>query len=159
MNSDHLSSPEVKAAAAELMSTGRPVKETGPNPRVGSYLLSWLAVIAGIAVLIACGYMFYLFAENDLGVKLLASTFILCFGGGALAYGPLFIMAKLIRNGRKTPTKRQAIWVLALAFPWLLAGGVLMTYPNIMRYLGVCTVLLSGILCVWAIRHFASIKA
>lgn len=159
MSSDHVTSPEVKAAADALMSSARPAIDTKPNPQVGSFLLSWLAIMAGIAVLIACAYMFYLFAENDLGAKLLASSFVLCFGAGALAYGPLFIMAKLIRNARKAPTKRQAVWVLALALPWMLAGAVLITYPNIMRYLGLSAILLSALLSIWAVRHFAAIKA
>ena len=158
MSSDNVTSPEVKRAADALMSpvnkTGaRPTKDSGPKPRVGSFLLSWLAVITGAACVIASGYMFYRFAENDFGVAVLLSAFALCFGVGALAYGPLFIMARLISNGRKNPTKRQALWVLAFSIPWLIAGEILITYPNSMRYLGIFAIGLSVLFILWAIRH------
>jgi len=123
-------------------------------PRVGSFLLSWTATIAGILGLIASGYMFYGFAENDTGAAVLLSAFLLCFGAGALAYGPLFIIAKLIRTGRVYPRKSQAFWVLALALPWALAGSVLLTFSNNMRYLGGAALLLSLAFSLWAVRHF-----
>jgi len=123
-------------------------------PRVWSLILSWLAVLAGVCVLIASGYMFYGFAENDTGAEVLLSAFLLCFGAGALAYGPLFIIAKLIRRARLYPRRSQAFWVLALAVPWLCAGGVLLTFSNNMRYLGIAAVTLSVVFIVWALRHF-----
>lgn len=157
MSSENATSPDVKAAADALMSPARPIKQKEPSARVGSFLLSWLAVIAGIAVLAGSGYMFYLFAENDFGVKVLLSAFALCFGAGSLAFGPLFIIARLIRNGRKMPTKRQAVWVLALSVPWLLAGGILVTYPNAMRFAGLLAVVLSALFILWAFRHLSHI--
>jgi len=158
MNSENVSSHEVKAAAAELMSAVAPAKNTGPKPRVGSFLLSWLAIIAGLAVLAGSAYMFYLFAENDWGVKVLLSAFALCFGAGSLAFGPLFIIGRLIGQGRKNPLKRQAFWVLALSVPWMIAGGVLITYPNAMRYAGLLAVSLSALFALWSIRHLSHIR-
>lgn len=158
MSSENATPPEVKAAADELMSSVRPAKTKAPKPRVGSFLLSWLAIIAGLAVLAGSGYMFYLFAENDWGVKVLLSAFALCFGAGSLAFGPLFIIARLIGQGRKNPAQKQAIWVLALSVPWLIAGGVLITYPNAMRYAGILALALSALFILWALRHFSHIR-
>lgn len=133
-------------------------KAVQDNPRVGSFLLSWLARFAGLMMLALSGYMFYRFAENDWGMKVLASAFALCFGAGSLAYGPLFIMGGLMARSRKTPTKRQAVWVLALSLPWLCAGGVLLTYSNMMRYAGIVAIGLSLLFTFWAFRHLARFR-
>jgi len=129
----------------------RPVRTV----RLGSYLLAWVAILAGAALLGLSAYMFYRFAENDTGFWVLVSAFTLCFGAGALAYGPLFIIAKLIRTGRTSPRRAQGGWVLALALPWLFAGGVLATFPNNMRYFGGAAIILSGLIIVWSLRHFS----
>lgn len=131
---------------------------TGSAPaaaRLGSYILSWAAVLAGVIMIALSAYMFYRFAENDTGLWVLVSAFVLCFGAGALAYGPLFIIAKLIRSGRVKPRRSQGGWVLALALPWLFAGGVLMTFPNNMRYLGGAAFIISLIFIIWSWRHFS----
>ena len=125
---------------------------------IGSFLLSWVARLGAVAVLIGSGYMFYKFAENDLEVNVLLWAFAFCFGAGALAYGPLFIIAGLLKRSRKTPTKRQAVWVLALSLPWCVAGAILMTYPNVMRYLGASAVGFSGLFAVWSIVHWRRIR-
>ncbi len=122
-------------------------------PRVGTWLLSWTAVLAGVLAVGLSAYMFYRFAENDTGVIVLLSAFILCFGGGALAYGPLFIMARLMRRAWIYPQKSQALWVLALAGPWVIAGGIMLTFSNILRYAGIVAIGLSLVFCVWALRH------
>ena len=158
MNSENLSASEVKAAAAELMSAVAPAKDTRAKPRVGSFLLSWLAIIAGLAVLAGAAYMFYLFAENDFEAKVLLSAFALCFGAGSLAFGPLFIIGRLIGQGRKNPLKRQAFWVLALSVPWMIAGAILITYPNMMRYAGLLAVGLSALFTLWALRHLSHMR-
>jgi hypothetical protein len=135
----------------------RPSVPIDPDARpahVGSFLLSWTAGLAGVAVLIASGYMFYGFAENDTGAAVLLSAFILCFGAGALAYGPLFIIAKLIGRARLYPRRSRALWVLALALPWLAAGAVLLTFSNNMRYVGGAAAGLSLLFILWALRHF-----
>ncbi|MEP6343864.1 MAG: hypothetical protein ABJ275_11175 [Maricaulaceae bacterium] len=125
---------------------------------LGSFILSWLARLAAVAVLIGSGYMFYRFAENDFGTKVLLWAFALCFGAGALAYGPLFIIAGLLKRSRKKPTKRQAVWVLALSLPWCVAGGILITYPNAMRYLGLASVGFSGLFALWSVFHWQRIR-
>jgi len=157
MNSEIPSSPEVKAAVTELMFEAKPVTARS-NARVGSFLLSWLAIFVGVACVIISGYMFYRFAENDVGFKVLLSAFALCFGVGALAYIPLFLIAKLIRAGRMRPAKGQVFWTLALSVPWLIAGAILITYPNAMRYFGGLAVGLSLLFIFWSVRHWAHIR-
>jgi len=133
-----------------------PALDNAPHAvRVGSYILAWVAIFAGTALLGLSAYMFYRFAENDTGFWVLLSAFILCFGAGALAYGPLFIIAKIIRAARTAPRRAQGGWVLALALPWLLAGGVLVTFPNNMRYLGGAAIILSSLFIIWSVRHFS----
>ena len=83
--------------------------------------------------------------------------FILCFGVGALAYIPLFIIAKLIKAACVHPVNRQTFWVLALSVPWLIVGGILITYPNSMRYLGGVALGLSGLFILWALRNLTHI--
>ena len=124
----------------------------------GSFLLSWLALAAGWACVIGSGYMFYLFAENDFGVKVLLSAFALCFGVGALGFIPLFIIARLIKNSRKLLRKNQAYWGLALSVPWLITGAVMLSYPNNMRYAGLFAVILSILFIIWAFRHLRYIR-
>ena len=135
-------------------SENKPVSELNQKSRMGSYLLSWVARLAAVTALIGSAYMFYRFAENDFEVKVLLWAFALCFGAGALAYGPLFIIAGLLKRSQNTPTKRQAVWVLALSLPWSIAGLILITYPNTMRYLGVAAIGFSGLFGVWSVLHW-----
>lgn len=128
--------------------------ETAPMPDIIGGVLSWLAVFAGLCIFALSAYMFYRFAENDVGFWVLISSFLLCFGAGALAYGPLFIIAKLIGAGRRQPRRSQAFWVMALAFPWLVAGGVMITFSNDMRYLGGGALILSAGFILWSFHHF-----
>ena len=156
MISGNISTDEVRGGEPIISSAVAPtVGTTGtPNSHRGSFILSWLARLAAVTVLIGSAYTFYRFAENDFEVKVLLWAFALCFGLGALAYGPLFIIAGLLKRSRKTPTKRQAVWVLALSLPWLMAGGILITYPNVMRFLGIAAMGFSGLFTVWSILHW-----
>ena len=136
----------------------KPTSEFGQNSRMGSYFLSWVARLAAVAALMGSAYMFYRFAENDFEVNVLLWAFALCFGAGALAYGPLFIIAGLLKRSRNTPTKRQAIWVLALSLPWTVAGVILLTYPNAMRYLGIAALGFSGLFGGWSVLHLGRMR-
>ena len=160
MTSDNISTDERHGGEPIITPVGTPAARTtdGSHSRIGSFILSWLARVAAVAVLIGSAYMFYRFAENDFGAKVLLWAFALCFGAGALAYGPLFIIAGLLKRSRKTPTKRQAVWVLALSLPWVMAGGILITYPNFMRLLGVATMSFSSLFAVWSIQHWQRVR-
>lgn len=118
-----------------------------------SQLVFGLAVILGIAAILASAVAFAGFAENDTGIVHLLSAFLLCFGIGALAFGPLGLIAIYARKAVTKPMTRSRAWiVILLILPWFPLCYFLWPLGDIIRYLAVVTALSGLFFLAWAAR-------
>ncbi len=114
-----------------------------------------LAMFVGFAALIMSGLAFAGFAENDQNVTHLISAFGLCFGTGALAYGPMALIALYARKAIHQPLPRfRAIVVLLLMIPWLVLAGFVFRIGGNWPYVGVIVAVTAMFISVWAVRYF-----
>ena len=120
----------------------------------------FLAIVAGILSLIYCGYLWAGFMENDTGILHLLSAFALCFGAGALAYGPLFVIAYWAhRSAQVGPKKSWTLLTIFLVLPWMIIGAMVMPIGGIWPLIGVGILLFCLFLLFWTALSFHRLKA
>lgn len=114
-----------------------------------------LAIFLGFTALIMSGLAFAGFAENDQNITHLISAFGLCFGTGALAYGPMALIALYARKAIHQPLPRfRAIVVLLLMLPWLILAWFVFKLDGNWPYIAVLGALTALFISAWAARYF-----
>ncbi len=122
-----------------------------------SRLIFWLCLILAIVSVIASGWAFIGFAENDTGFMHLLSAFLLCFGIGALAYGPLGLTAYFAKKAIYKPMPRlRAIIVILLAWPWLPFAFILAKVSQYGLFAGILAAFTAILIILWAVRYFTN---
>lgn len=114
-----------------------------------------LAMFVGFVALIMSGLTFVGFAENDQNITHLISAFGLCFGTGALAYGPMALIALYARKAIDNPLPRfRAIVVLLLMLPWFVLAGLVFRLSGTWQIIAALGALVATFISFWAIRYF-----
>ena len=129
-----------------------------PRRTVGTQALIWVAIILGLVAVALSAYNFYLFAENDRGIGVLSYAFILCFGVGAIAYIPLFVIAYLISKSQNAPSSSQGVYTLLFCLPWIPASVLMLLYPFPIQIIGAVALLAIIIFSIWAIWHLRQFR-
>jgi len=112
-----------------------------------------LAIIIGLAALAMSAVAFAGFAENDQNFTHLLSAFGLCFGIGALAYGPMGLIALYARKAIHHPMPRfRSVIVLLLMLPWFFLAWLVFKLGENWRLIAVLGVLTALFISVWAVR-------
>ncbi|NNE57404.1 MAG: hypothetical protein HKN36_04790 [Hellea sp.] len=128
-------------------------KKVQPDDYYSKLVFIISLLLAGLAI-IASAFGFAGFAENDQNIGHLISSFILCFGVGALAYVPLGFTAYYAQKAMKTPLPRlRAIIVMAFVVPWFPLGFFLIILGGNMRVLGIVALLAAALIGLWALRY------
>jgi len=114
----------------------------------------FLSIILAVIAILASAIGFAGFAENDQAIGHLVSAFLLCFGIGALAFGPLGIIAYFARRAIWKPMPSiRAVITLVFLLPWLPLGYYLIRLEGAMRIFGIIAVLATIFIGIWAIRY------
>lgn len=122
-----------------------------PQLAKSSFVVMLVSALAGLAAFGLSIYFFLGFAENDVQFGALSSAFLLCFGVGALAYGPMFWITNIARRVRlKGPSKRDVLLVLALMIPWLILSMSLIATRFPLIIIGVVLTVLCMFILTWA---------
>lgn len=113
------------------------------------YGLSILAVLISFGL--SC-YFFYGFWETDQGFWTLLNSAALCFGVGAMAFGPSMIIAIAARRALGGKARAGSyICVLLMALPWL-ALSLLLCFGSAMPFIyGIFPLIISLLWTIWAL--------
>lgn len=118
----------------------------------------WLAVLIGLAAFVFSCITFAGFAENDQNATHLMSAFGVSFGTGALAFGPMTLIALYARKAIYRPLPRfRAVIVLLLMLPWFVLGFYIYSIGDIWRLIAVFGGLATLFITLWALR-FMNVK-
>lgn len=119
-----------------------------------------VALLAGLTALVTFGlaaYFFYGFTQTDQGFWTLASAFGLCFGVGALAYGPCFYLSRTAWHAVKGRATRKAFALaLLLMLPWVCVALIFIGWSALPKLYGVLALILSVSFCSWAFKRMSS---
>lgn len=114
-----------------------------------------LAIVVGLAALFLSATAFAGFAENDQNITHLISAFGLCFGTGALAFGPMALIALYARKAVHEPLPRfRAVVVLLLMLPWIVLAWFVFGLQDEWQITALLAALVAGFISVWAVRYF-----
>lgn len=118
------------------------------------------AVAAGLTALLTFGlsaYFFYGFTQTDQGLWTLASAFGLCFGVGALAYGPCIYLARTARRSVKGRAIRKGFALaLLLMLPWVCVSLIFVGWSALPKIYGGLSLILSISFCAWAFKRMVA---
>lgn len=118
--------------------------------------IRFLASLGAVLSLLASGWCFAGFAENDQGIWHLLFALAFCFGLGALAYGPLFYTARQAHISLQSVDKGQAIIAFIFFVPWLILSALLIRLGGQWIGIGVTLSVMALFILVWGIlvwRH------
>lgn len=112
-----------------------------------------LAILVGLAAVILSGVAFAGFAENDQNPTHLMSAFGTSFGTGALAFGPMILVAIYARTAIYTPLPRyRALIVILLMLPWFVLAYFIFKIGDIWRLVAMTGTLVVLFITIWAAR-------
>jgi len=138
----------IEARAPQNASAARPKRSFTRDVDAG---VAFLGFITALSTLGLSAYFFYGFTQTDQGVWTLASAFGLCFGVGALAYGPCFLTARIALKSRKGRASRRDIALaLLLILPWVCVSLIFMGFSALPKFYGFLSLIISTNLCFWA---------
>ena len=113
-----------------------------------------VSALTAMAAFALSGYFFYGFTQTDTGFWTLASAFGLCFGVGALAYGPCAIVAVIARRSAHGRANRKAAALaLFLSLPWVCVALVFIGWSALPLIYGGLALVLSTGLSIWALSR------
>ena len=119
-----------------------------------------VAFAASLTALLTFGlsaYFFYGFTQTDQGFWTLVSAFGLCFGLGALAYGPCVYLARTARHSVKGQAMRKGFALaLLLMLPWVCVSLIFIFWSVLPKIYGSLALILSTSFCVWAFKRMMS---
>lgn len=132
----------------------QPAKQTSLSTvgKIWTHGLRVVSLILGISALGLCVWFFAGFAANDVYILHLLSAAFLCFGIGAPAYIPVFMIARTAHVALQSPPKRRPrVIAVCLVLPWLplswylfLLGGKWVFGAGVMVFYIIITI-------IWAI--------
>jgi len=136
-------------AIPEHLENAAPLKESDFYSRC----VYFLALLVGLSAVIMSAIAFAGFAENDQNITHLLSAFVMSFGIGALAYGPMGLIAFYARKAIHAPLPRlRAIVVVLLMLPWIGLGYFVFKIGGSWRYAAIIGVLTALFILFWAAR-------
>ncbi len=112
-----------------------------------------LAILVGLAAFILSAIAFAGFAENDQNPTHLLSAFGTTFGTGALAFGPMILVAIYARKAIHKPMPRfRAMVVILLMVPWFVLGYFVFKIGDFGRLIALAGLLVTLFITIWAAR-------
>jgi len=112
-----------------------------------------LAIIIGLAAFVLSAIAFAGFAENDQNPTHLLSALSLSFGIGALAFGPMIVVAFFARNAIHAPMPAfRALIVILLMLPWFVLCYFIFKIGDIWRLVAILAALTALFVSIWAAR-------
>ena len=123
----------------------------------GDFYSRFICVVSASLIvlsLIMSAVAFAGFAENDFNLPHLISAFLLCFGVGALAYGPLTLIFYYAKQAITAPMPKFRVFVvIALILPWFVLGFYLARLQDWVAAGGIVGIVTSLLIGVWALRY------
>lgn len=117
-------------------------------------LIALLAALTALATFGLAAYFFYGFTQTDQGFWTLASAFALCFGVGALAYGPCSYVARIAWHAVKGRAARKSYALaLLLMLPWVCVSLIFIGFSALPKVYGALALILSASFCTWAFKR------
>jgi len=143
--------------------THRP-KKSLPAGRQADRLARLIAGLGALLSLIAATWFFAGFAENDTRPEHLASALVLTLILFSFAVIPFVLVAGFAHKAYRAGTRRaHLLWTLLLMLPWILLGGLAISYTPLPVWCGIIMTGFALLLSLWAVislvidaRHAAS---
>lgn len=136
----------------------RPVTTAELSPKKRSLSRDIDITVLGISSLTAVGvfllscYFFYGFTETDRGVWTLLNSAVLCFGLGALAYGPMIVTAITAKRSLRGKVLRiEFVLIAALMLPWIIVAGIFLAGTALPLTYSLLMLSLSSACFLWAL--------
>ena len=112
-----------------------------------------LALLTAIGTFCLSAYFLIGFAQTDTGLWTLLSAAALCFGVGALAYGPCGLIAFWARKARRGEGSKTHLWLaLILLLPWLGLSIIFIAFSALPTMYGAAALIITAVLLLWPIR-------